>query len=169
MIQTDKNKQPSGMVLPPLMTEDEIHSIDMECALQIDFALGIEGYVRSEFIRLNSPPVSAGVVDERAAFEAHYHLFDLSRDTLSGAYVRSDVRTLWDAWQARAAQPDHSAQSVPDGIDLDDVRGALESAHSAIVYQGESTSYEYALRRVSKALHDLAAAQAPGKQEDGDV
>lgn len=60
------------------------------------------------------------------------------------------------------------AQPVVGGFDLDDVRGALASAHSAIVYQGQSVSYEYALRRVSKALHDLAAAPSTQQKESGD-
>lgn len=64
-----------------------------------------------------------------------------------------------------AAAQAAGAQSVIGGVDLDDVRGALASAHSAIVYQGQSVSYEYALRRVSKALHDLAAAPSAQQKE----
>jgi hypothetical protein len=47
--------------------------------------------------------VNAGGVDERAAFERHYHRLDLSTDQVSGAYRDYDTRTLWDSWQARAA------------------------------------------------------------------
>lgn len=48
--------------------------------------------------------------DEREAFEQHYHRFDLSRDPVSGAYFDSEVRCLWDAWQARAARPAQTEQ-----------------------------------------------------------
>lgn len=48
--------------------------------------------------------------DEQEAFEQHYHRFDLSRDPVSGAYWDSEVRCLWDAWQARATRPAQTEQ-----------------------------------------------------------
>lgn len=42
-------------------------------------------------------------IDERAAFESTYHLHFLGRDKISGAYIGSETRALWDGWQARAA------------------------------------------------------------------
>lgn len=54
---------------------------------------------------MNKQNEPAPVQDERQAFEQHYHRFDLSRDLVSGAYLDSEVRCLWDAWQARATRP----------------------------------------------------------------
>lgn len=71
---------------------------------------GIE-YVRSDIARLNQQPAPTGDDAERAAFEAHYHRHDLAKDPISSAYFDSEVRCLWDAWQARAALA-QSAEAV---------------------------------------------------------
>jgi hypothetical protein len=41
-------------------------------------------------------------VDDRAAFEVRYRLHILARDPISGAYFDSELRCLWDGWQALA-------------------------------------------------------------------
>lgn len=56
------------------------------------------------------PVEPAAAQDEQEAFEQHYHRFDLSRDPVSGAYLDSEVRCLWDAWQARATRRARSEQ-----------------------------------------------------------
>ena len=74
------------------------------------------------------------------------------------------------AFKAGAAWQRAQSAGVPEGLSLDlrDIHGALAAAHSAFVYRGQSTSCEYALTRVAKALHEVAPAQ-PAAQDQGEV
>jgi hypothetical protein len=67
---------------------------------------------------LPAPIEPAPTQDEREAFEAHYHRLPLERDHLGGAYRDSEVRSLWDAWQARAAIATRPAQTEQQPVKL---------------------------------------------------
>ena len=93
---------------------------------------------------------------------------DLSACPIAYAVKGSDVMfgTAYEAYQYMGegsepfalytAPPAQASAWVP--FDLKDIHDALAAAHSAIVYQGKSTSYEYALGKVSKALHAVSLA-----------
>ena len=103
---------------------------------------------------------------EREAFEAW---FDESVKP-SVSYGSPDIlrRSNLPAFQAGAAWQRSQSAGVPEGLSLDlrDIHGALAAAHSAFVYRGQSTSCEYALTRVAKALHEVANALHVGDRED---
>lgn len=103
-----------GVVLPKRMTEEEIHAIDMDCTMQIDFALGIEGHVRSEFIRLNPNPAGSGVVlPERMTVEMASHVTTSQSTALDAAQYACD---WYNRGLDEVARLNHCrAQSVPDG------------------------------------------------------
>jgi len=79
--------------------------------------------VLGQFIPLNSSPVSAGGVDERATFEARFPLHDMSKrqdDDGDVVYLDDWTQGAFIGWQARSALP--APESV-GGVDVVEVVG----------------------------------------------
>lgn len=99
--------------------------------------------------------------DEREAFEQHYHRFDLSRDPVSGAYFDSEVRCLWDAWQARASRPEQTEQQPEQSglveADTDDIVLTPEAQKVLAECIG---AHAYVVGAITNGREDLALAEA---------
>ncbi|HET8790986.1 MAG TPA: hypothetical protein VFM75_07215 [Modicisalibacter sp.] len=131
-----------------------------------------------EVAELNSPSVSAGVVDERSAFEVESegwwnddHNIYTWPITVGewGARVECHGHSPAEAQQlaisiARAAQPDHSAQSeVPDVPTM--ARVLADRCADACNVNRDDYWKEYGGDCIEDVRAMLAAAPAPGKQE----
>lgn len=67
----------------------------------IDAAQDDLNLLRERLARLAPAEVVTPAFDEaaeRAAFEEVYHLWDLDKDPLSGAYLDTQERLMWDGW-----------------------------------------------------------------------
>lgn len=185
--------QPAVVVLPDPKKEIVAWGRDMGGNYDEGHADGWNDAL-DEVARLNSSPVSAGGVDERAAFEAwylgHFYMGDkqcglewLSTEPCGG-YRHQHPAEQWIVWQARAAlsAPSHGEQvrhMVPDGwrpVPVESLSNILRLIDPEPVRlpSGKTMVFENPLAaalmtRISAEVRAmLAATPSAGSQEQGE-
>ena len=149
--------QPSGVVVTGMADalRHVVKELDSETPEDIDYAQvsGALGVYTLFGPILNSPPVSAGVVDEREAFEEWADdkgfCLDCKFFEEGNNYESADTRMAFDIWMARAAltaQPDHSAQSAVQICNLGNYGSAYDlpgtcRAYTYVAQPGNDIAY----------------------------
>lgn len=105
----------------------------------------------------------AAVLDAFASFERHGADCFFENNPMVHASILEELADI-----ALSAQPDHSAQSVPDGYVLVPIFPDSRMYGEMIGYGGADGGYEWD-EFVRDYTDMLAVAPAPGKQEGGDL